>query len=253
MFYKNLESFLYDKTAELSQKLQEIIGDIVPIYNTGADMTMDTALMDAYRHITSIVDSWCKLVLQMEMMEYGNNTAHLSLRMPDCEHHIHADCGVSGVVINKVNCIYMHTPIGTMDYFVYRCIVDIPNNPVQIFYRWVKEQCSLAHVLIQLSPDGYVPEEVRQKFDAGESIINWDGSDAEGFSDDILNASILEMAGIQDPLNLCSLDTCVQCQTAHCGRCKPRFVLGEFTSPIVPYRNLPQTPGGMTADCRSLV
>lgn len=43
------------------------------------------------------------------------------------------------------------------------------------------------------------------------------------------------------------------CQTAHCGRCKPRFVLGEFTSPIVPYRNLPQTPGGMTADCRSLV
>lgn len=44
-----------------------------------------------------------------------------------------------------------------------------------------------------------------------------------------------------------------ECQTAHCGRCKPRFVLGEFTSPIVPYRNLPQTPGGMTADCRSLV
>ena len=45
----------------------------------------------------------------------------------------------------------------------------------------------------------------------------------------------------------------IGCQTAHCGRCKPRFVLGEFTSPIVPYRNLPQTPGGMTADCRSLV
>ena len=210
MFYKNLESFLYDKTAELSQQLQEIIGDIVPIYNTGADMAMDTALMDAYRHITSIVDSWCKLVLQMELLEYGNNSAHLSLRMPDCEHHIHADCGVSGVVINKVNCTYMHTPIGTMDYFVYRCIVDIPNNPVQIFYRWVKEQCSLAHVLIQLSPDGYVPEEVRQKFDGGESIINWDSSDAEGFSDDILNESILEMAGIQDPLNLHKLDTCVQ-------------------------------------------
>ena len=47
--------------------------------------------------------------------------------------------------------------------------------------------------------------------------------------------------------------TMCNCQTAHCGRCKPRFVLGEFTSPIVPYRNLPQTPGGMTADCRSLV
>ena len=45
----------------------------------------------------------------------------------------------------------------------------------------------------------------------------------------------------------------LDCQTAHCGRCKPRFVLGEFTSPIVPYRNLPQAPDGMTADCCSLV
>lgn len=210
MYYKQLEGFLRDKTAELSQQLQEIIGDIVPIYNTGADEAMNASLKDAYRNITSIVDSWCKLVLQMEMLEYGNNSAHLSLRMPDCEHHIHADCGVSGVVVNKVNCAFMHTPIGTMDYFVYRCIVDIPNNPVQILYRWIKEQCSLTHALIQLSPDGYVPEEVRQKFDAGESIINWDGSDAEGFADDILNDAILELAGISDPLNLCSLDTCVE-------------------------------------------
>ena len=29
--------------------MQEFIGDIVPIYNTGADMTMEIALMDAYR------------------------------------------------------------------------------------------------------------------------------------------------------------------------------------------------------------
>lgn len=210
MFKKNLESFLYDKTAELSQQLQEIIGDIVPIYNTGADMAMDTALMDAYRHITSIVDSWCKLVLQMELLEYDNISADVSLLMPDNTHNICVECGFSGVVVNSYHFYNIHTPIGDMDYFVYRCIVDIPNNPVQILYRWVKEQCSLAHVLIQLSPDGFVPEEVRQKFDAGESIIDWDGSDAEGFSDDILNASILEMAGIQDPLNLCSLDTCVQ-------------------------------------------
>lgn len=45
----------------------------------------------------------------------------------------------------------------------------------------------------------------------------------------------------------------LECQTAHCGRCKLHFVFGEFTSPIVPYRNLPQAPDGMTADCCSLV
>ena len=43
------------------------------------------------------------------------------------------------------------------------------------------------------------------------------------------------------------------CQTAHCGRCKPHFIFCELTFPIVPYRDLPQTLRGLTADCRSLV
>ena len=45
----------------------------------------------------------------------------------------------------------------------------------------------------------------------------------------------------------------VGCQTAHCGRCKPHFIFCELTFPIVPYRDLPQTLRGLTADCRSLV
>ena len=45
----------------------------------------------------------------------------------------------------------------------------------------------------------------------------------------------------------------ISCQTAHCGRRKPHFDFGEVASPIVPYRHLPQTLRGLTADCRSLV
>ena len=45
----------------------------------------------------------------------------------------------------------------------------------------------------------------------------------------------------------------IKCQTAHCGRCKLHFDFGRNTSPIVPYRHLPQTLRGLTADCRSLV
>ena len=44
-----------------------------------------------------------------------------------------------------------------------------------------------------------------------------------------------------------------ECQTAHCRRCKPHFIFGELASPIVPYRNSPQTLCGLTADCRSFV
>ena len=45
----------------------------------------------------------------------------------------------------------------------------------------------------------------------------------------------------------------VYCQTAHCGRYIPHFDFGAKPSPIVPYRHLPQSLSGMTADCRSLV
>ena len=44
-----------------------------------------------------------------------------------------------------------------------------------------------------------------------------------------------------------------ECQTAHCGRYIPHFDFGAKPSPIVPYRHLPQSLSGMTADCRSLV
>ena len=44
-----------------------------------------------------------------------------------------------------------------------------------------------------------------------------------------------------------------ECQTAHCGRCKPHFIFGGLASPIVPYRYLTQTTDGITADCRSFV
>lgn len=45
----------------------------------------------------------------------------------------------------------------------------------------------------------------------------------------------------------------VYCQTAHCGRGKSHFIFGGLASPMVPYRNLPQAPDGMIADCCSLV
>ena len=45
----------------------------------------------------------------------------------------------------------------------------------------------------------------------------------------------------------------IKCQTAHCGRYIPHFDFGAKPSPIVPYRHLPQSLSGMTADCRSLV
>ena len=65
MYYKQLEGFLRDKTAEYSAEMQEIIGGIVPVYNSGADAVMDASLEDAFGHISFIIDDWMKLVLQI--------------------------------------------------------------------------------------------------------------------------------------------------------------------------------------------
>ena len=63
----------------------------------------------------------------------------------------------------------------------------------------------------------------------------------------------IEKAGFET-LGLIEFDKdASDCQTAHCGRCKPHFIFCELTFPIVPYRDLPQTLRGLTADCRSLV
>lgn len=59
MYYKQLEGFLRDKTAEYSAEMQEIIGGIVPVYNSGDDAVINASLEDAFGHISFIIDDCC--------------------------------------------------------------------------------------------------------------------------------------------------------------------------------------------------
>ena len=90
---------------------------------------------------------------------------------------------VSGVVREGTSLPVVHTPIGDFNYFIYRCIVDIPDNPVMLFYKAMQEQIHRVHVLITLNPDGY--------------------------NDDLITPAILELCGIHDPLDICRLDSCL--------------------------------------------
>ena len=74
----------------------------------------------------------------------------------------------------------------------------------------------------------------------------------------LMGKLFVEMMVTSRPLNDASpniqnLEYIYDCQTAHCGRYIPHFDFGAKPSPIVPYRHLPQSLSGMTADCRSLV
>ena len=61
------------------------------------------------------------------------------------------------------------------------------------------------------------------------------------------------LVSIPHKISVSSFMGYLKCQMAHCGRYIPHFDFGAKPSPIVPYRHLPQTLSGMTADCRSLV
>ena len=69
------------------------------------------------------------------------------------------------------------------------------------------------------------------------------------FMEELLNPD--DILTLQEYMGYMLLPT--TCQTAHCGRYIPHFDFGAKPSPIVPYRHLPQSLSGMTADCRSLV
>lgn len=209
MYNKNLEAYLRAKTTEISARMQKSIDAIVPVYNTNPNVEVDEAIVNEFNHIVFAIYDWMRLVLNMELLEYDKDYVRATLILPYYTTEYSVEYNVSGEKVGDDVDNQFSTPIGKIDYFVYRAICDIPNNPVQVFYKWVKQQCELAHILISLSPEGYVPQEVRDRFNAGETVINWDGSDAEGFPDDILNDAILELAGVHDPLNLCSLDSCV--------------------------------------------
>lgn len=209
MYNKNLEVFLRAKTTELSARMQKSIDAIVPVYNTSPEEKADEAIVNEFSHIIFNIYDWMRIVLNMEVLEYDRDYASATLILPHYITEYSVGYNVSGESADNDVDNQFSTPIGKMDYFVYRCICDIPNNPVQVFYKWIKNNCDLAHILISLSPEGFVPQEVRDRFKAGETVINWDGSEAEGFPDDILNDAILELAGVHDPLNLCSLDSCV--------------------------------------------
>lgn len=183
MYDAILKKFLLQETAKLSQPVLDFVDNSVVIYDTGVDAVLDEQIGNAYRQAVEAIDQWMRMVVAFDVIENGGNVSGISLELPDGTHEYVCNSPVSGVVIDTYSLPMVHTPIGDMDYFIYRCIVDIKDNPVMLFYKAMQKQIHRVHVLITLDPDGY--------------------------NDDLITSAILEMCGICDPLNVCRLDSCL--------------------------------------------
>ena len=183
MYDAILNKFLLQETAKLSQPVLDFVDNSVVIYDTGVDAVLDEQIGNAYRQAVSAIDQWMRMLVAFDAIENGGNVFGVTLELPDGTHEYVCHSSVLGVVTDTKSLPIIHTPIGDMDYFIYRCIVDIPDNPVMLFYKAMQEQLHRVHVLITLDPDGY--------------------------NDDLITPAILELCGIHDPLDICRLDSCL--------------------------------------------
>lgn len=183
MYDAILNKFLLQETAKLSQPVLDFVDNSVVIYDTGVDAVLDEQIGNAYRQAVLAIDHWMRMLVAFDAIENGGNVSGISLELPDGTHNYSCNSSVSGVVTDTYSQPLVHTPIGDMDYFTYRCIVDIKDNPVMLFYKAMQKQINRVHNLITLDPDGY--------------------------RDDLITPAILEMCGICDPLNVCRLDSCL--------------------------------------------
>lgn len=183
MYDAILNNFLLQETAKLSQPVLDFVDNSVVIYDTGVDAVLDEQIGNAYRQAVEAIDQWMRMLVAFDAIENGGNVSGISLELPDGTHEYVCNSSVSGVVTDTYSLPLVRTPIGDLDYFCYRAIVDIPNNPVLLFYKAMQKQINRVHNLITLDPDGY--------------------------NDDLITPAILEMCGICDPLNVCRLDSCL--------------------------------------------
>lgn len=161
----------------------DFVDNSVVIYDTGVDAVLDEQIGNAYRQAVEAIDQWMRMLVAFDSIENDGNVFGVTLELPNGTHEYECKSSVSGVVRDGTSLPVVHTPIGDFNYFVYRCIVDIPDNPVMLFYKAMQEQIHRVHVLITLDPDGY--------------------------NDDLITPAILELCGIHDPLDICRLDSCL--------------------------------------------
>ena len=181
MFSQTLQQFLIEETAKLSRPVLDFVDNSIVTYDTGVDPVLDEKIRDAYMLAVEAIDSWMRMVVAFDAIENGADVYAISLELPDGTHMYQC---ISGVDFTSGRLPVVHTPIGDMDYFIYRCIVDIKDNPVMLFYKAMQKQINRVHNLITLDPDGY--------------------------NDDLITPAILELCGIHDPLDICRLDSCLR-------------------------------------------
>lgn len=172
------------ETAITVKKLTE--GDAVAVYEDSLDMENDTKVRENYEKAVEACRIWLRAVLAVEVASNRRSDIYTeaALFLPDrlLEVSIHTSELPFGGENNADAREILITPIGRVDYFVYRAILDIPINPVKVLYSYFNDLIHQIHIVMTMP-------------------LHSDGQD------DLLNKYIVEDEGITDVLGVHRYDS----------------------------------------------
>jgi hypothetical protein len=174
-----LKAIIAEKTDELTKPVVDFI-NFEPIYNTPQDAIKDLECNAAYLKAVYAIDEWMLRAMKVYSLGHDINSLYMMLQFPDGNRKYALEASVNGVVIHQ-SAKTFNTTIGVLNYFMYRCITDIKDNPVKLFYKAMNEQIKEVQVKIALNQDKSDP------------------------NDTAPTESNLKECGINDPLGICRM------------------------------------------------
>lgn len=172
------------ETADTVKKLTEKDG--VAAYEGLPDAENDARVWENYKKAVEACRIWMQAVLAVEAAEDKRSdiSAEAALFLPD--RLLEVSISTTGLPFdgasNADTAELLITPIGRMNYFTYRAILDVPDNPVKVLYRYFQDMLHYMHIVLTMP-------------------IHADGQD------DLLNKSILKYEGIVDVLGVHRYDS----------------------------------------------
>lgn len=182
-----LFSYLVSLGADTASTVREFTeGDALAVYEGLPDAENDARAMEKYGKAVEACRVWLRAVLGMEVIDNhkADISAEAALFLPDrlMEVSVYTSELPFGCVNNSDVVEKLSTPLGRMDYFTYRAILDVPVNPVKVLYKYFRDLIHQIHNIIVMP-------------------IHCDGQD------DLLNKYIVADEGIVDVLGVYHYDS----------------------------------------------
>lgn len=179
--------FLMALALDMTKIVKELTeGDAVAVYEGEHEIQNDLKLMARYEKAVEACRIWIRAVIGAEVISNRSDdiSVEAELIMPDrmiqasmYSTEFHYGEVSNGEVKEKLN-----TPIGKIDYYTYRAILDTPVNPVKELYKFFKDLIHQIHNILAMP-------------------LHLDGMD------DLLNKYVVADEGITDVLGVARYDS----------------------------------------------